>query len=562
MRENRRNWRTLAIAALLMVSMTTATLAVGGYYRSKEAPEPSPSAQLPEVPQVTILGTKVTGGAYFELGLKVSAKSFQSVGAVLRYDTSVLEPVDWSGEKLALAGAGWSAPTVIPTKGADNLSGKPALAYRETDAQGADTGRGILYLGADALQYTPLDGVQTVAVRFAYAAGKGPEDVTLPGSADGGAPYTVDYAPDGALPDSIPGARLVATAGADEVFEYSDTYRASFELAEGPGVAGTGGGTTGDYAVTFFDWDGRVLDAMAAQGDMTQSVADLQKNLAALKNKAGYDFSCWLLVEQGEAGLETKNGAFVASNDAGDFDADKADFSDVQKNMLVQAAYVENSAINSGVSDGTRAFYTIDEGSAVYTRYGSASETDGRYSITYTVRRQNAVGQGVTKLRRPAVFVIMRPDLSDPSQDLISRVDLENTDETTFEVVPTRGIQQVEVRAIDTYGVPAWPSAGQRSGSTACGNAAFVENGSWGFVRDQAIATIETLGDDYLDEGQWPTGWKSEADGATFRDGGLSIPGGLTAAKRNILLAMKALSPEARRAVTQAQLQAMIGGGV
>ena len=69
------------------------------------------------------------------------------------------------------------------------------------------------------------------------------------------------------------------------------------------------------------------------------------------------------------------------------------------------------------------------------------------------------------------------------------------------------------------------------------------------------------MGDSYLDEGLWPTGWKSEADEATFRDGGLSIPGGLTAAKRNILSAMRALTPEARRAVTQAQLQAMMGGG-
>ena len=88
--------------------------------------------------------------------------------------------------------------------------------------------------------------------------------------------------------------------------------------------------------------------------------------------------------------------------------------------------------------------------------------------------------------------------------------------------------------------------------------------GSWGFVRDQAIDTLNTLGGNYLDVNQWSPDWKTNADADTFKDGGL-VTGtldavALEAAKVKILKAMEPLSAEQRRAVTQQDLKNMIAG--
>jgi len=136
--------------------------------------------------------------------------------------------------------------------------------------------------------------------------------------------------------------------------------------------------------------------------------------------------------------------------------------------------------------------------------------------------------------------------------------------ETTFEVIPTRLITQVDVAVIDTYGFSSWPNSGKRSETTDCSKNTFILMGSWGFVRDQAIDTLNTLGGNYLDVNQWSPDWKTNADADTFKDGGLVTgtldAAALEAAKVKILKAMEPLSAEQRRAVTQQDLKNMIAG--
>ena len=57
-----------------------------------------------------------------------------------------------------------------------------------------------------------------------------------------------------------------------EAAEATDGCTVQFTLEDGPSVD-TGGSQLsggGDYAVTFFDWDGRVIDAIPAPQDITQ----------------------------------------------------------------------------------------------------------------------------------------------------------------------------------------------------------------------------------------------------------------------------------------------------
>lgn len=582
---------SIAAALALMLSVMIPVLAV-----EEEAPEAPEGAK----PRLTIVGTGIKDTEYFEVSLFVDVEQFQTAGVVLSYDTEVLRPVDWTeaGTEVQL-GSAWNSPNAaVPAVGADvqkegavrTVSGKPALAYEVQDALEADYGRGYLYLGADALRYEDLEHVRVVTVRFKYAQGKSFDDVSMPTSvAKSSDSMGLSLAPAEIAQEAIPHARALLTTGNPDgitvdCYTYAEDIREGsgdlecevvFEkIPDGKSVSAGGSSMGGDYAITFFDWDGRVIDAITAPQDARERVDTYTRMLtddstSLLRTKAGYDFACWLYVTQGKEALETEHDTFVADKDRTVFVIDEADFSDLSQyagegkdhwGLSVQAAYVENADCNSGVSDGTNIYYTIDEEHAVYTRYGSASATDGRYSVTYTVRRENSAGKGVTKLHEPAVFVTMKPNLSDPTQNLITKLDLMNTDETTFEVVPVRKIQEVSVYLIDTYGFSAWPGAGARSTTVNCRNATFVLNGSWGFVRDQAIETLKLPNNGYLDPEKWSESWSRDADAATFRDGGLTIPNGvsLETAKKRILGHMAKLTEEQRRAVTQTQLNSMI----
>lgn len=522
-----------------------------------------PSAAAVDLPvgdAVQVKINRISEDNTVEVSLKVKMAQFQSVGVVLEFNGDFLQVIGWDSlTPIPVTGTSWSASTAVPTIGADNMAGKPALVYN--DPNFAANSKSYLYLGADTLRYTNLNDELVVTVRLLCVSD--PAQILADDDMRKDFIRLADKTLDGdtVLTESIPGCAALVTKGGDAV--YADVP-VTFALASDPSV-NTGGSTTvtGSHAITFFDWDGKLIDAIAAEDNAALAVEEWEKTsqAAVLKNKAGYDFHGWLKVSQGSKNLVTDSGLFVAAPNAAYFAEKTVDFSQnlTTSSLFVQAAYVQNSTCNSGVTDGTKINYTIDTDHAVYTRYGSASSTDGKYSVTYTVRRENSANQGVTKLRQPAVFVVMKPDADDPTQNIISKIDLTNTDETTFEVVPTRKIEAVEIKIIDTYDVAAWPSAGDCSLVSSVESGTFIKSGSWGFVRDQAIETIRELGTNYANEANWPSAWKNDADAATFTDGGLRVTN-LTTAKQNILAKMYPLSDAQRQAVTATDLQKMIDG--
>lgn len=453
-------------------------------------------------PQVTVQGTRVTGGKYFELGLLVQTDTFQSVGVVLSYDPAKLTPVDWVGGAPVTVGTGsWDNSTAMLTRGADGLSGKPALAYKE-----AEGGRAYLYLGADSLTKTDLSTqTQTVTVRFAYTGETKPEDVTVPGTENAAAPYTIALAGGDAAAGSIPGAPAVLTQDADTVWQTEDETRpltVAFRLTDGDGIASAGGGgMSGQYALTLFDWDGTVVDTVCADADAS---AVLQTAAGKLSDKRGYAFDRWLVVTQGKDGLGTAYGTF-SSNDA-PLAVDCPDAVDPTNiaarvtnghSLLLQAAYKAKTRANGFTEDlinneqdtNAAQYYTIAEPS--YTRYGAADAGTGQYSLTMQVRRANqtagGAAYGVTRLKQPAVVVIMRP--KEGTQNIVSLVELSNTDETSFEIVPTKAIASVSYKVVDLDGVTNWPGAAAKSDpDVQKDNATFVRQGSLGYLAAQAYA--------------------------------------------------------------------------
>ncbi|MDO4269663.1 MAG: hypothetical protein Q4C72_01945 [Eubacteriales bacterium] len=509
------------------------------------------------VPQVTVQGTRVTGGKYFELGLRVKTEAFQSVGAVLSYDPDQLVPVDWTAGAAAAVGKGsWDNSTAMLTRGADGLAGKPALAYRDETAGG----RAYLYLGADSLVRTDLSAeTQVVTVRFAYVGETKQEDITVPGTQDASAPYTVELAEGEAARASIPGASAVLTQDADTVWQTEDENRpleVAFRLTDGEGIATPGGGgMTGAYAVTLFDWDGTVVDAICADADASEA---LQTAQGKLTGKPGYAFDRWLVVTQGADGLQTAYGTF-SSNDA-PLAADCPDAVDPANiaaraangySLLLQAAYKAKTAengfdsdlVNAGLDSNAARYYTISE--PVYTRYGAADSGTGQYSLTmHAYRRNRADGAdyGVTRLKRPAVVVVMRP--VEGTQNIVSLIELKNADDAVFEVVPTKAIASVSYKVVDLDGVTNWPGAAAKSDpDLQKDKATFVKQGSLGYLADQAYAV-------------WKGGeWETYVDAQLLADAGFAGKN-LDGAKA----ALAAKTGETGRKLTNAEVTAALQG--
>lgn len=576
-----RRKRALCLLVALLLAVAPAAHAVEG-----DTPAPA------EGPQVTVAGTRVTGGEYFELGLRVTAQKFQTVGAVLSYDKAKLEPVDWTGAVVTLAKAGeaqsfWpTPPTVLHTRGLNGHAGKPALGC-ETEK------RGYLYLGADTLAYGELADEQVVTVRFRYTEAvktaveggdKLEELITAPKAAAdyGKETTTIDFAPNGsAVTESIPGAQLVLTTE-DAVYEQNSAKNAvsctaAFLLAEGAGL-GTEGGISGDYAVTFFDWDGRVIDAITAPQNAEEAVAEFQKREAvktALTGKPGYKFDRWVAVNQTINGLQMLNGSgetYFTSNDTPIPDSAKAaaKLKDISpyvvdaksKGVLLQAAYVAKSATNGDAEglvnngellDATKKFYSVSINS--YTRYGSVGEDSGSFGIRVNVARENrdATGTyGVTRLRMPCVVVAMLPVEGD--QVIYSLVELENTDRTSFEIVPTKAIKQVSYRVIDRYvngeTLANWTGGAAKSDTAAedakVARTDFIRKGSLGYLAEQAYFAAKGA----------QTDWETYGTAQLFIDAGYpGISSELIEKARNELTTASAVGK-----LSESQVQTILGG--
>jgi hypothetical protein len=107
---------------------------------------------------------------FFELSLKVEpgAEGFLSAGAVLEYDTSLLQVVDWSGNVIDLSqSTNWIKAMPVPAVGPTQLTGRRAMAYQDA-TEGVS--KAYISLVAEAPQSTALtEQMQNVInVRFRY----------------------------------------------------------------------------------------------------------------------------------------------------------------------------------------------------------------------------------------------------------------------------------------------------------------------------------------------------------------------------------------------------------
>ncbi len=518
------------IVALLLAAIlvTTAIGTAVGAVAGRTATADPPRTDLPAVPEVTVEGNRVDSKAeWFELSLRVSGARFQTAGVVLAYDTAVLRPVDWTaGATVDVTGKTWSAATVLPTKGSDGLGGKPALAYvpdHEADAPAY----GYLYLGADTLAFTDLDKERVVTVRFTY---EDPDNktVTMPtaeavAAAEPGTRYTIELAPDTVAAAAIPGMPLLTTVedstavdGSIKAYEYGKDYTVGsgdeaetvtdyapvFVFKDGPS-AGAGGaaGSTGNYAITFFDWDGRVIDAIAAEANATAAVTNWQSQSgiqARLKNKPGYEFECWIVVEQVEEALVSEHQDRTSrKTNGGTAPTDKADFSDLtkyttdlSKSVLVQAAYKTTTAVNGGNGDGASLVESYSEykfGTPTFYQYGSVDANNGQYAVRCTVSRNDAL-----RTDQPTVLAKVYVQAGAGLEVVTVKVDLENTDQTSFEVVVPRSTTQITYTVLDTYGLAAWTNGTIRSQEEDAQSGDIIREGALARLADEAYNASRT----------------------------------------------------------------------
>ena len=537
------------------------------------------------VPEVIISGVKVTENGeatgaltgYLEVSVHVHAKGFQTVGAVLSYDKTVLTPVDWStaGTPVALKpNSLWT--TVVPTKGADNFSGKPALASQpeagstpeppeeavsdESGLEGpggtSEEGRGYLYLGAESLQYQDLpaeEDTRLVTVRFRIEKdGDNYKEVTVADAADltNNEGATLCLAPAAVAEQAVPGAQVQLTCGeeadgpADDELNtdmlnnrvlkyyawrstggYEDNGETecavSFRLGTGPSI-NTGSSEPiggGGNAITFFDWDGRAIDAVSAEADTAAQVVAGWENLHRERlSKPGYAFDRWLVVYENNDGngLRTVGGTFTSNNAKLDMtdpvvQQDAADLSNLFKNgtsVFLQAAYYATEEVNQGEGVDTslvssKTYYTF--GDPTFYQYGGVDSANGQYAVRYTVERASAV-----RAREPVVIAKVYVGSGSNTQYLTVKVDLENTDSTNFEVVVPKATTSIQCQILDAYGASAWIFGTARNDWTNDGNTKIVKNGAFDRLMDEAVAAAANAGHV----------WNAEINTQCFMDAG------------------------------------------
>lgn len=539
----------ILMAIALLIGTFISAAAAGRYAIPRDGDEDQgtpPTLSAPETPHVGVTGLLV-GTEYFELSLKVSAREFQTVGVVLSYDAKVLTPIVWSsGEKnedgtpkaISMDPASnnnWNRPVVLPSRGADGLAGKPALSYLGYDQeQQQQTGRGYLYLGADTLQYGDLIGERVVTVRFRREV---ETEITMPENPSTDdvmdENFTVCLASEPISLEAIPGHPLLLTAQGENRLPQSYTnyrhIRAADIAAAAEGEAETGSteepaptpefdctlsfsfgdvesadstGGSGDYAITFFDWDGRVIDAIAAPENAEEAVAKWRTNPtidARLTNKAGYTFDKWLVVYENNdgEGLHTESGSLTSRKSTGEDDklnsADIADFGNLEqmakedsKSVLVQAAYVANETVNDSLGEDANlnlptTQYELDDNPTYY-QYGPATADVATYGITFTIKRNSML-----RTDQPTIQARIYANPTGTKSDIVTvRLDLENTDETTFEVFVPKSATQVDVVLRDTYGKTDWTNAQPRSARITIEKATFVYEGAIATIIDEA----------------------------------------------------------------------------
>jgi len=578
------------LTALLLLSHTLAGITAGVSGTMNRALDRTADAGWGETvfadsgsgtaPAAQITAVKVTADHTLEVGIDLSCESFRGVGAVLQYNSARLRLISWGTGKTPIplkTETGYGNSVAVYTKGADGLMGKPALAWTgtpETAGAGGEGTGGVtdpaitwngVYLGADSLKESTLAGEsgesagkRVVTIRFDYVTAGGTTEERKAAEAlltDATLGTCLRFASGSEAADTPVGASfsLITQKGQAEPVCYEMGSAGGAGGSSGGGTGGaagsggvqaiavpivlkeggsvdTGGGvmTGGGPVVTFFDWDGSVIDAMALPetvSDRAAAVAAFQEKPAVaerLSGKSGYAFDRWLIVKQQGEELATVNGTFTSNKAALDLTdpavaADAADFSDpaLPVSLLVQTAYkAVESEINGGtgtdtplISDETR--YVL--GQPTFYQYGSAMASTGQYAVRCKVTRGD-----VLRARTPTVLAQAFVGGGSAMKNVTMKVDLRNTDDTSFEVVVPKGTETVTLKLLDTYGVTAWTMGTGRSEEIQASGAEIVRQGAFALLVDAAL----TAGNG--------GSWSPYVDVQNFKDAGYT---GMTEAK-------------------------------
>ena len=222
--------------------------------------------------------------------------------------------------------------------------------------------------------------------------------------------------------------------------------------------------------VHFYDWDGTYLgetlfwiiggNAMAAYAveEFTQKkyageytvdnsthedryVDDASKPLTY---KDGYNFGGWVEVSEETVNSIPTSYATEEEIDANikDFEHDSLDYS--QNVTHLKAAYIANEALNTWFSEAvilaSSYYYSFSDFS--YTKPNNVN-----YDIHFTVKRKNADGRGVTRLRKPTLCI--RSIVGEKQVD--SKYDLKGLDEEQVTLSVPRYSTEVHFSVVDAY---------------------------------------------------------------------------------------------------------------
>lgn len=278
------------------------------------------------------------------------------------------------------------------------------------------------------------------------------------------------------------------------------TYLATVTLTDSPMALAAVWEST-PYAITFYDWDGRVIDAIGAPNNAVAAVKAWQTQDWVLQRltKPGYDFDNWIVVYENNdgEGLHAKAGSLTSRKAQGEDDklneADIADFGDLEKMakenskaVLVQAVYVANETVNDSLGEDANlnlptTQYELDD-KPTYYQYGPATSEVATYGITFTIKRNSML-----RTDTPTIQARIYSNPTGTKSDIVTvRLDLENTDETTFEVFVPKSATQVDVVLRDTYGQTDWTNAQPRSTRITIEKGTFVYEGAMATIIDEA----------------------------------------------------------------------------
>ncbi len=239
----------------------------------------------------------------------------------------------------------------------------------------------------------------------------------------------------------------------------------------------SGGGDTSDYAtITFYDWDLTPLGSIVVPKgeDVTGRVKAFENTLKAttfdegsqyynsdkskpLTNKKGYSFEGVWLDYNDPTFTHYGNCTSVTSTSTVETipQPDGVSFAKVDKNLSVKAAYGNNDEIN--IANGTGMRYTIEI--LGYGRHGTANT----YKIDLRIKRENANGQGVPRLRQAGLRLTYYTEDETPKQTYYPLY-LKNVDEQTITIHVSHFFGRVSTGVVDLYGVyNAISGAGGRS---------------------------------------------------------------------------------------------------